>query len=73
MILHGEPHETLRFLKKKEMKLKAKIAKKSSKYLNRTADELGKMIKADKTDNPEKKKQLALSAKSEETDGSENS
>ena len=52
------------------MKLKAKIAKKSSKYLNRTADELGKMIK---TDNPGKKKQLALPAKSEETDGSENS
>ena len=59
--------------KKKEMKLKAKIAKKSSKYLNRTADELGKMIKANKTDFPGKMKQLALPAKSKETDGSEKS
>ena len=35
--------------------------------------ELGKMIKVRKTDNPEKKKQLALPAKSEDTDESENS
>jgi len=32
--------------KKKEMKTKVKIARKSLKYLDRTADELGKLIKA---------------------------
>lgn len=32
--------------KKKEMKIKVKVAKKSLKYLNRTATELGKMVKS---------------------------
>ena len=38
--------------KKKEMKIKAKVAKKSCKYLNRTAEELGKMIKERKPNRP---------------------
>ena len=60
--------------KKKEMKLKTKIAKKSSKYLDRTADELGKMVKTKKPEKSDKrKKQLALPGYSEEKDGSENS
>ena len=49
--------------KKKEMKLKVKVAKKSIKYLSRTSDELKKAIKAYK---PGKKKPLALPDKSEE-------
>ena len=57
--------------KKKEMKLKVRVAKKSIKYLNRTADELKKAIKTHK---PEKRrKQLALPDKTEGKDGSENS
>lgn len=32
--------------KKKEMKIKVKVAKKSLKYLNRTATELGKLVKS---------------------------
>ncbi len=57
--------------KKKEMKLKVKVAKKSSKYLKRTADELGKMIKPNKPER--KKKQLALPEKAESESGMENS
>lgn len=38
--------------KKKEMKLKAKVAKKSCKYLTRTAGELEKMIKEKKSHRP---------------------
>ncbi len=46
--------------KKKEMKLKAKVAKKSIKYLNRTSDELGKMIKGKTVKGNNQKEQLAL-------------
>lgn len=56
--------------KKKEMRLKVRVAKKSSKYLSRTADELGKLIKSYTTKT--KKEQLALPKKTELKDKPEN-
>ena len=56
--------------KKKEMRLKVRVAKKSSKYLSRTADELGKLIKSYTTKT--KKEQLALPEKTELKDKPEN-
>ncbi len=56
--------------KKKEMRLKVRVAKKSSKYLSRTADELGKLIKTYTT--KAKKEQLALPEKTELKDKPEN-
>ena len=49
--------------KKKEMKVKAKVAKKSLKYLDRTVAALKKLIKGEEIDDS----QLALSAPNEDT------